>query len=125
MGKIESVRKNVLMLYSALAGAIMIVMAIDYHVVARSGTGTFQPAGTGITDGTAAQDVVEDIGFRLIVEGLVALGLFGGGFWFQLNKLDVVLVMFGLADAATMEAMKAMNAQRGVVGMRGATHIHH
>jgi len=110
VGKLESVRKNVLMLYSALAGAIMIVMAIDYHVVARTGTGTFQPAGTGITDGTAAQDVVEDIGLRLIVNGLVALGLFAGGFWFQLNKLDVVLVMFGLADAATVEAMKAKEA---------------
>jgi hypothetical protein len=110
VGKVESVRKNVLMLYSALTGALMIVVAIDYHAVARLGEGTFQPANTGVTEGTAAGDVVEDIGFRLVVEGLVAVALFGFGFWFQLKKLDQALVMFGLADAATVEAMKAKEA---------------
>lgn len=111
VGKLEYVRRNVLMLYSALAGAIMVVMAIDYHAVARMGTGGFKPANTGI-EGTVVDDlgIDSDLGFRIIVEGLVAAALFAFGFWFQLNKLDKALVMFGLADAATVEAMKAKEA---------------
>lgn len=109
VGKVESMRRNILMLYSALAGSIMIVMAFDYHAVARMGTGTFQPANTGI-ENAVSDTVAEDVGFRLIVEGLAAIAIFAGGFWFQLRKLDVALVMFGLADADTVAKMKAKEA---------------
>eukprot|EP01043_Picozoa_sp_COSAG02_P011476 COSAG02_NODE_422_length_22587_cov_10.209089_20_plen_385_part_00 len=111
VGKLEYVRRNVLMLYSALAGAIMVVMAIDYHAVARMGTGGFQPANTGV-EGTVVDDlgIDSDLGFRIIVEGLVAAALFVFGYWFQRKKLDQALVMLGLADVATIEAMKAKEA---------------
>lgn len=108
VGKVEWVRKSVLVLYSSLTGAIMLVMAFDYMALARMGD-TFQPANTGVED-TVAEGVVDDIGMRLAIGGLASIVLFIGGFYFQNKKLDIVLVKLGLADAATVQKMKEREA---------------
>lgn len=97
VGKIEYVRRNILMIYSALVGALLIVLGADYVIIAHTQT-NFRPVDTTTAN---AQRNVGNTHATLLMVGGILLAL--GGYYFQLLKLRKLLVRFGYATETEAE----------------------